>query len=135
MSIEVNLPNEDKMKKNNEIVKRKVREKEQREIENTENIKSIKVTVQYMASELPVIMENLIILNTLIENSSKDYEEVLSELKEHKHIEADIYSVLMQSKIENEKDRINTTKKLAKVVESGINVSAGLASIFSLIPH
>lgn len=135
MSIEVNLPNEDKMKKNNEIVKRKVREKEQREIENTENIKSIKVTVQYMASELPVIMENLIILNTLIENSSKDYEEVLSELKEHKHIEADIYSVLMQSKIENEKDRINTTKKLAKVVESGINVSAGLASIFPLIPH
>ncbi|MCD8872731.1 coiled-coil domain-containing protein 22 [Mammaliicoccus sciuri] len=135
MSIEVDLPNEDKMKKNNEIVKRKVREKEQREIENTENIKSIKVTVQYMASELPVIMENLIILNTLIENSSKDYEEVLSELKEHKHIEADIYSVLMQSKIENEKDRINTTKKLAKVVESGINVSAGLASIFSLIPH
>ncbi len=68
-------------------------------------------------------------INEVLNEKGKTLEELLTQIKENKHINAEIYSTLMQHKIDNESNRIITSGELAKLVGRGIEVSASLIEI------
>lgn len=102
------------------------------EIRKEENNANLKIIAQNTKEILEQFSEQIITLksiDSLLQRNGLNFSEVLSEIREQKHINADVYSVLVKSQIDTEESRVEASKNLGSLLDKGINVSANLLSI------
>ncbi|MEX6015176.1 hypothetical protein [Mammaliicoccus sciuri] len=101
--------------------------------ENHANLKIIAQNTNEILEQFSLQILTLKSINILLQKNSLNLTDVLSEISEQKHINADIYSVLVKSQIDTEESRVETSKSLGSLLDKGINVSANLISILNEI--
>jgi len=115
-----------------EIFEQKARE-HQMLAENNINLKKIADNTDRIVLQMENIHKLLISINNLYKNDDEKLIDILNQLKETKHITAEVYSVLYSLKFKTEEERVNTSGQLTNLFMNGLDVSSNLISIITAL--
>lgn len=101
--------------------------------DNHANLQKIAQNTEYILQQFGNFIMTLKSIDKLLQNNEIQFMEIMDELKEQKHIDADIYSVLVQSQIDTEENRIKTSENLGSLLVKGLDVSVNLTTILNAI--
>lgn len=108
-------------------------EREQREKENNQYLKSLSENVDFIANEFSMVMTNLITINNLIKINNNSFQKIEDQIDTSNKIQAEIFEELAKSNFGSEKERIQTSKKLITKFSDRVELSANLGQIIQLI--
>ncbi|QKQ06009.1 hypothetical protein HSZ49_09280 [Staphylococcus saprophyticus] len=117
---------------NDEKIKKEF-EREQREKENNQYLKSLSENVNFIANEFSMVMTNLITINNLMKINNNTLQKIEDQIDTSNKIQAEIFEELVKSNFGNEKERIQTSKKLVTKFSDRVELSANLGQIIQLI--
>lgn len=112
---------------------RKAREKEQREIAQTQYLKNISENTDYIAKEFKTTSIALITLNNIMARAEVTFSDIQKDVEESKAINAEIFKILAKTHISNEQERLKATESLLTKIQDKAVLAEVPANIMSLI--